>query len=84
MFATIPNMKDVRISSSEPLRIGGQQGHQIMAHGKDGASGDEITIVQWLRFGGGAYLQMIGVARTDAWTPAYGRFRQVRDGVDLR
>ena len=84
VFGTIPNLKDVRISSSEPLRIAGQQGHQIMARGRDGGSGEEITIVQWLRFGGGAYLHLIGVARTDGWTPAYARFRQVRDGIDLR
>ena len=33
VFASVPNLKDVRINSSEPLRIGGQQGHQIMARG---------------------------------------------------
>ena len=53
----------LRINSSEPLRIGGQQGHQIMARGRDGATGDEVTIVQWLRFGGSAYLHLVGVAR---------------------
>jgi hypothetical protein len=84
VFASGPNMKDVRINSSEPLRIGGQQGHQIMARGKDSATGDEITIVQWLRFGGSAYLHMLGVAKSDGWTHAYSRFRQVRDGIDLR
>jgi hypothetical protein len=84
VFATVPNMKEVRITSAETLRIGGLQGHQIMARGKDGATGDEVTIVQWLRFGGSAYLQIIGVAKSDAWTPAYARFRQVRDGIDLR
>jgi len=84
VFAAIPNLKDVRIMSSEPLRLGGQQGHQIMAQGKDATSGVDVTIVQWLRFGGGAYLQVIAVARRDAWTPAYARFRQVRDGVEPR
>jgi hypothetical protein len=84
VFASIPNLKDVRINSSEALRISGQQGHQIMARGRDGASGQEITIVQWLRFGGGAYLHLIGVARTDGWLEAYARFRQVRDGIEAR
>jgi hypothetical protein len=27
-------------------------------------------------------MQMVGVARSDGWTPAYTRFRQVRDGID--
>jgi hypothetical protein len=84
VFEGVPNLKDLRISSSEPLRIGGQQGHQIMARGRDSATGDEITIVQWLRFGGSAYLHLVGVARSDGWTQAYARFRQVRDGIDLR
>jgi hypothetical protein len=84
VFEGVPNLKDVRINSSEPLRIGGQQGHQIMARGRDGATGDEITIVQWLRFGGSAYLHVVGVARTESWTQAYARFRQVRDGIALR
>ena len=61
-----------------------QQGHQIMARGRDGATGDEVTIVQWLRFGGSAYLHLVGVARSDGWTQAYARFRQVRDGIELR
>lgn len=84
VFSTVPNMKEVRISSSETLRIGGAQGHQIMATGRDGATGDEITLVQWLRFGGSGYLQLIGVARKDSWLDAYARFRQVRDSIDLR
>jgi hypothetical protein len=84
VFETIPNLKDVRISSSEVLRIGGQQGHQIMARGRDDSTGDEIMIVQWLRFGGSAYLHLIGVSRSEGWTQAYARFRQVRDGIELR
>jgi hypothetical protein len=84
VFSTIPNLKEIRINSSEPLRMGQQQGHQIMAVGKDNASGADVTIVQWLRFGSGAYMHMIGVAPSDAWTPAYARFREVRDGIEQR
>lgn len=84
VFGTIPNLKDVRFSSSEPLRVGGQQGHQIMAQGKDTITGADVTIVQWLRFGAGAYVHMVGIAQTKAWTPAYARFRQVRDGIETR
>jgi hypothetical protein len=29
-------------------------------------------------------MQMVGVAPTDAWTQAYARFREVRDGLDQR
>jgi hypothetical protein len=84
LFATVPNLKDVRLENSEPLRIGGQQGHQILANGRDAASGATLTVVQWLRFGGGAYMQMVGIARSDAWKDAYPRFRSVRDGIEPR
>src|SRR5262245_23242334 len=84
LFATIPILKEVRLENAEPLRIGGQQGHQILASGRDAASGAALTVAQWLRFGGGAYMQMVGIARSDAWKDAYPRFRSVRDGIEPR
>jgi hypothetical protein len=84
LFATFPNLKDIRIVSSEPLRMGGQQGHQILANAKDATGAATLTVVQWLRFGGGVYMQMVGIARTDAWKDAYPRFRSVRDGIEPR
>ena len=84
IFRSIPNLKDVRITGSQPLRIGGQQGHEIMASAKDPATGAELSLVQWLRFGGGAYLHLVGMAPTPAWTQAYARFRSVRDGIEQR
>jgi hypothetical protein len=84
IFRGIPNLKDVRITGSEQLRIGGQQGHEIMASAKDPATGADISVVQWLRFGGGAYLHLVGMAPTPGWTQAYARFRSVRDGIEGR
>jgi len=84
VFGSIPNLKDVHVNSAEPLRVGGQPGHQVMATAKDARTGADINVVQWLRFGNGAYLHMIGIARASTWIPAYARFRQVRDGIDLQ
>ncbi len=84
VFAGITNLKGARVTGSEGLRIGGQQGHQIFASARDPASGTELSVVQWLRFGGGAYMQFVGIARAEVWTPAYARFRSVRDGVEPR
>ena len=84
VFATVPNLRDIRITTSEPLRIGGQQGHQILADARDPTGTATLTVVQWLRFGGSAYLQMIGITRADAWKDAYPRFRSVRDGIEAR
>jgi hypothetical protein len=79
VFATAPNLRDIRSP-----RPSGQQGHQILANARDPAGTTALTVVQWLRFGGGAYLQMIGIARADAWKDAYPRFRSVRDGIEAR
>jgi hypothetical protein len=84
VFATLPNMREIRVTTSEPLRMSGQQGHQIIADAKDGAGTSALTVVQWLRFGGGGYLQIVGIARADAWKDAYPRFRSVRDGIEAR
>jgi hypothetical protein len=83
VFGTVPNLKEIRITGSESLRMAGQQGHQILASAKDPA-GTPVTVVQWLRFGGGGYLQMVGTAPVDGWRAAYPRFRAVRDGIDRR
>ncbi len=84
IFAGVSNLKDIRIVSSEPLRLGRQMGHQIMAEARDAKTNAELKVVQWLRFGGGAHLQMIGTAPAAQWTQAFARFRTVRDGVDVR
>ena len=84
LFATIPNLKDIRVENFEPLRISGQPGHQILASGRDLSGRVAVTVVQWLRFGGGAYMQLVGIARTEAWKGAYPRFRSVRDSIDPR
>jgi len=83
-FNSLPPLKDVRIISAEPLRFGGQTGHEIRAQGKDPQSGAEIEIVQWLRFGNGAYLRLLGYAPKDKWTAAFTRFRTVRDDLEPR
>jgi hypothetical protein len=84
IFRGIPGIAEVHITAAEQIRIGGQQGHEIMATARDPASGADLAVVQWLRFGSGAYLHVVGVAPTPSWTQAYGRFRAVRDGIELR
>jgi hypothetical protein len=84
IFRGIPNLKEVRIAGSQLLRIGGQPLHEIMANAKDPATGADLSLVQWLRFGAGAYLHVVGIAPTPAWTQAYARFRTVRDSIDQR
>jgi hypothetical protein len=84
VFLAVPNLKGARITASEPLRFAGQQGHQIFASAQEPASGAELSVVQWLRFGGSGFMQLLGIARADLWREAYPRFRAVRDGIDPR
>lgn len=83
LLAGFGGYKDVRIVNSELLRLGGGPAdtHQLMAEGKDPKTDETIKIVQWLRFGSGAYVRLLGVAKDDAWRDAFPRFRAVRDGI---
>jgi len=83
-FDEIVGIKDVQITMSEPLRIGGQPGFQTMAQAKDSHTGADIMVAQWLRFGSGGFLQMIGIARADTWTGVLTRLRAVRDSIEPR
>jgi hypothetical protein len=81
-FDSIPGIKDVKYTMAEPLRINGQQGYQTMAKAKQMQGDTDIMVVQWLRFGAGGYMQMVGIARADIWTSALTRMRTVRDSID--
>ena len=83
-FNEIGGIKEVRVTVSEPLRIGGQSGYQTQAEAKDARTGTDVMVVQWLRFGGSGYLQMVGIARADTWTTALARLRTVRDSIEVK
>jgi hypothetical protein len=84
MFNEIGGIRQVRITMSEPLRIGGQYGFQTMAEAQDVRTGADVRVIQWLRFGGGGYLQMVGIGGADGWTTVLGRLRTIRDSVELK
>ena len=83
-FSQIAGIEDVHINFSEPLRIGNQPGFQTVAQAKAVRSGTDIMVAQWLRFGGGSFLQMIGMAPADVWPDAQTRLRAVRDSIDVK
>lgn len=82
LLAATPGVKEIRIVRSEPLRIGGQPGHQMIAEAKDDPSMTPVTMVQWLRFGPGRFLHIFGLARTEAWQGVFMRMRALRDGIE--
>jgi hypothetical protein len=86
MFTGLSDFKDVRIVSGDMLRLGGgnMPTHELQAEAKDAKTDTPMRIVQWVRFGPGAFVRMIGVARADTWSKDFPRFRAVRDGVSPR
>jgi hypothetical protein len=81
LIGDVPGLKEVRVTRSEPMRVVGQQGHEILVEAKDAKTDTDLNAVQWLRFGSGTLLRVIGVARKDGWAETFRRFREVRDGV---
>jgi hypothetical protein len=84
ILSEAPGLKEVRLVRSEPLRIGGGQGHEIVAEAKDAKTGAEVMVAQWLRFGSGGHLRILAMARKEGWSEVFTRLRAVRDGIDLK
>ena len=82
MLSSAP-LRDITVTLAEPMRIGGLQGYEVRAQAK-GLDGAPVNLVQWLRFGSGGFLRVIGVSRSDNWDTLFTRFRAVRDGIELR
>ena len=86
LFTGLGDFKDVRIVSTDMLRLGGglSPTHELQAEANEVKSNKAVKLVQWVRFGSGVVIRMVGVARADQWNSAFTQFRAVRDGVALR
>ncbi|HJS62824.1 MAG TPA: hypothetical protein VJ800_13835 [Pseudolabrys sp.] len=82
LVATAP-VRDLSIKSAETMRINRAPGHEVRAEGKDPA-GRPVSMVQWLRFGSGGYLRIVGAGPTNEWDQFFSRFRTVRDAIEMR
>jgi len=80
-FSQIVGIKDVHLQDAGPLRIASQPGYQTLAKAKDASTDTDVMVVQWLRFGFGGFIRMVGIARADTWPEMFGRLRAVRDGI---
>jgi hypothetical protein len=78
---SIPGVHNWRITMSEPVRIDGMAGYETRLDATSGKDNTPVTLVQWLRFGGGQSLRIIGSAPREQWAKAFPRFRAVRDGI---
>ena len=83
--ATIPNLRDGRITMSEPIRINGSPGFEKRIDATNTRTNTPVTVVQWLVFGSGSTaMRLIGSTPRDGWSTAFPRFRAVRDGIRPR
>jgi hypothetical protein len=76
-------LRNINVTGAEPMRIGGMQGFEIRAQAV-GIAGEPVNLVQWVRFGSGGFLRIVGVGRKEDWDSLFTRFRAVRDGVELK
>jgi hypothetical protein len=82
ILSTAP-LRNLAVTSGESMRIGGGQGYEIRGRAQ-GLQGEPVNLVQWVRFGSGGFLRVIGVGPTQGWDEAFTRLRAVRDGVEPR
>lgn len=78
---TIPGLRNARMTSNEPIRIDGTPGFETRIEAVTGKNDTPVTVVQWLRFGGGSAMRILGSASKEEWPKAFPRFRAVRDGI---
>jgi hypothetical protein len=82
--ANIGGLDQFHVLQSTPMRFGADLGHEIIAEGKDPKNGVELSLVQWMRFRAGGYMEMVGIARRDVWADAFPRMRTLRDGIEFK
>lgn len=83
-FTAISGIKDVQITMAEPVRLDHQDGFETVAHAKDAGSGTDMMVVQWLRFGNGSLVQMVGIVRAAIWDSELSRLRNLRASIELK
>lgn len=83
--ASIPGLRETKLTMSEPIRIDGAPGYETRLEAVSGKDNTPVTVVQWMRFSGaGGVLRIIASAPTSDWATAFPRFRAVRDGIQPR
>jgi hypothetical protein len=82
MLSAAP-LRDIAVTTADTMRIGGLQGFEIRAQAR-APDGAPVALVQWVRFGSGGFLRMIGVSRAETWDALFTRFRAVRDGIEMK
>ncbi len=84
MFTGLSDFKDIRVVGGDMLRLPAGPTHELQAEATDVRTGTPMKMVQWVRFGSGVYVRMVGIAPADQWRKAFTQFRAVREGLGPR
>jgi hypothetical protein len=84
LLAATAGFDQLHVIAAGSTHLRTQQGHEMIAEGKDPKNGVDLSFVQWLRFGSPGYMRMVGIARRDAWAEAFPRMRTLRDGIEYK
>jgi hypothetical protein len=76
-------LKDIQIERSEAFRLKGQDWHEIVARAKEADSGQDVVVMQSIRFDGARYVRMVGLTRAEQRDENLRRFRAVADGLEI-
>ncbi len=82
LLASAP-FRELAMQSSEPMRIGGLPGNEIRAQAR-AFDRSALSLVQWIRFGGGGFLRVVAFTHSEDWNNQFSRFRAVRDGIEMK
>lgn len=82
LIRTMP-LRDLSVTLFDKIRIGGYPAYEVRASAT-GMDGKPLSIVQWVRINGTVFTRVLGVVHKDKWDEFFPRFRQVRDGINLR
>lgn len=77
-------LKDVVLERAQLFRQGGAEWHEIVARAKDEPTGDDVVVIQTIRFEPGGYLRLVGITRAGDRDEVIPRFRRVADGMTTR
>lgn len=84
LLRTIQGYRDLKIVFAEQLRLRNQPVYEIRLQGRYESTGEEMMLVQWVRFGRKGFVRMVAISPKADWAENFPRFRALRDGIEMR
>jgi len=74
-------LRNLSLQQGDTMRISGMPGYEIRGEAKS-PTDKLLSVVQWVRFGTGGFMRIVGVGPKNNWDSLFTRFRAVRDGIE--